>query len=104
MQANGAEMLRLAIVLCVENRIKVCAPVHDAILIEAPTKDIEEHVQRASQLMIEASSIVLSGFELRVDSEVFSYPDSYLDGRGKEMWDFIIKNIDEIKSKEICCD
>jgi DNA polymerase I-like protein with 3'-5' exonuclease and polymerase domains len=101
MQANGAEMLRLAIILCVQDGIKVCAPVHDAILIEAPTKDIEEHVRRASQLMIEASSIVLSGFKLRVDSQVFSYPKTYIDGRGKDMWDFIIKNIDELKKQGV---
>ena len=35
MQANGAEMLRLACMFGVEAGIKICAPVHDAILIEA---------------------------------------------------------------------
>ena len=33
MQANGAEMLRLACCFAVEQGIRVCAPVHDAILI-----------------------------------------------------------------------
>src|SRR5262249_15536967 len=36
MQANGAEMLRLACCLATERGISVCAPVHDAILIQAP--------------------------------------------------------------------
>src|SRR5204862_5219938 len=36
MQANGAELLRLACCFAVESGIRVCAPVHDAILIEAP--------------------------------------------------------------------
>lgn len=36
MQGNGAEMLRLACCLLVEAGIRVCAPVHDAVLIEAP--------------------------------------------------------------------
>src|SRR3954464_13305113 len=36
MQANGAEMLRLACCLATERGIRVCAPVHDALLIEAP--------------------------------------------------------------------
>ena len=36
MQANGAEMLRLACCLATERGIAVCAPVHDALLIEAP--------------------------------------------------------------------
>src|SRR5215210_5707630 len=33
MQANGAEMLRLACSLAIERGIEVCAPVHDAVLI-----------------------------------------------------------------------
>lgn len=32
MQANGAEMLRLACVKIVENGVKLCAPIHDAYL------------------------------------------------------------------------
>ena len=34
MQANGAEMLRLACCLATEQGIEVCAPIHDALLIE----------------------------------------------------------------------
>jgi hypothetical protein len=33
MQANGAEMLRLACCLATECGIEVCAPIHDAVLI-----------------------------------------------------------------------
>ena len=36
MQANGAEMLRLACCLATERGVGVCAPVHDALLVEAP--------------------------------------------------------------------
>ena len=36
MQANGAEMLRLACCLATERGIQVCAPIHDAVLICAP--------------------------------------------------------------------
>ena len=36
MQANGAEMLRIACCLVTERGIDVCCPVHDAILIEGP--------------------------------------------------------------------
>ena len=39
MQANGAEMLRLACCLATERGVKVCAPVHDALLIEADRAD-----------------------------------------------------------------
>jgi len=33
MQANGAEMLRLACCLTTESQVEVCMPVHDALLI-----------------------------------------------------------------------
>ena len=64
MQANGAEMLRLACCLVVEAEIRLCAPIHDAILIEAPLKDLDECVVRAQELMAEASKIILDGFKL----------------------------------------
>ena len=86
MQANGAEMLRLACCLVVEAGITVCAPVHDAILIEAPLNELPDTIKRTQALMAEASRVVLSGFELRTDAEVIRYPDRYSDGRGRVMW------------------
>ena len=59
MQANGAEMLRLACSLTTEAGIRVCAPVHDAILIEAKSDEIDKQVALTISLMEEASSLVL---------------------------------------------
>ena len=42
MQANGAEMMRIACILAVEAGIEVCAPVHDAFLIEAAAHEIAD--------------------------------------------------------------
>src|SRR5262249_40955937 len=47
MQANGAEMLRLGCCLATERDIRICAPVHDAILIEAPIDQIDAAVTAA---------------------------------------------------------
>ena len=41
MQANAAEMLRLACCLTTELGVEVCAPVHDAILICAPVERLD---------------------------------------------------------------
>ena len=46
MQANGAEILRLACCYMIEAGIRVCAPVHDAVLIEAPIRKIEEEISK----------------------------------------------------------
>ena len=86
MQGNGAEMLRLACCLMVEAGITICAPVHDAVLIEAPSEKLAQTIVQAQSLMSEASAIVLDGFRLRTDVERFDYPNRYCDARGETMW------------------
>jgi DNA polymerase-1 len=89
MQANGAEMLRLACCLTTERGIRVCAPVHDALLIEAPTPDLERSVDDTQAAMAEASMTVLDGFHLRSAARLIRYPDRYQDERGVQMWSLI---------------
>jgi DNA polymerase I-like protein with 3'-5' exonuclease and polymerase domains len=98
MQANGAEMLRLACCLGTERDIEVCAPVHDALLICAPIDHMQADVARMQQAMAEASRIVLDGFELGTDVKIVTYPDRYMDERGTVMWDRIMKLINEQQS------
>jgi DNA polymerase I len=95
MQANGAEMLRLACCLGIEQGIEVCAPVHDAVLICAPLDRLDDEVARMQEVMAEAARIVLNGFELGTDAHVVRYPDRYMDERGVRMWDRVMKLIDE---------
>lgn len=86
MQANGAEMLRLACCLATEQGICVVAPVHDAVLIEAPLDCLDSEVLRMQSIMEEASEIVLSGFALRSDAKLIRYPERFSDERGTGMW------------------
>jgi hypothetical protein len=86
MQANGAEMLRLACCLATERGIEVCAPVHDAVLICAPLERLDADVVAMQDAMQEASHVVLDGFQLRTDAAVVRYPDRYMDERGAVMW------------------
>lgn len=95
-QANGAEMLRLACCLMVERGIALCAPIHDAVLIESPLDEIDEAVAAAQAAMREASAIVLGGFELATDAEIIRSPDRYMDERGTEMWSCVLEILDEI--------
>ncbi len=100
MQANGAEMMRVACVAIVEEGIKLCAPVHDALLIEAPLSQIDETVQKTQYLMKEASKAILSGFELRSDAKIIRYPDHYKAEKGQGVWEIICNLLDEISKKE----
>ena len=86
MQANGAEMMRLACCLATERGIRLCCPVHDALLIEAPLDQIDGAVVTTQLAMKEASEIVLAGFSLRTDAKIIRYPDRYSDKRGELMW------------------
>ncbi len=94
MQANGAEMLRLACILAIKLGVKVIAPVHDAILIEFPLDQAVDHIEAAQNAMARASQIVLSGFELKTDVQEFLYPARFVDERGRAMWDLVWEIID----------
>jgi hypothetical protein len=94
MQANGAEMLRLACCLATERDIEVCAPIHDAVLICAPLDRLDVDVVRMQDAMREASRVVLGGFELGTDATVVRYPDRYVDERGTVMWQRVMALLD----------
>jgi len=86
MQANGAEMLRLACCFATERGIRVCAPVHDAILIEAPLAELNDAAAATVSEMDHASREVLGGYKLRVETRLICHPDRFLDERGLWMW------------------
>jgi len=97
MQANGAEMLRLACCLMVQAGLEVCAPVHDAILIAAPTAQADKVCTTARDLMERASQEVLGGFKLRTDEKIISSPDRFMDPRGEVMWNTVWDLIGKIE-------
>ena len=90
-QAHGAEMLRLACCMLVEAGVGLCAPVHDAVLIEAPMDTIDAGVERARAITVEASRIVLGGFEIGTDSTIVRYPDRYVDEAGEDFWNTVTR-------------
>jgi DNA polymerase family A len=89
MQSHGAEMLRLACCLATERGIHVCAPVHDALLVEASEEAIDTTVAQTQAAMAEASALVLPGFPLRTEAKIVRYPERYLDPRGVQMWETV---------------
>lgn len=101
MQANAADMLRIACILMVERGIRICAPVHDAVLVEAPERDIEAHVAISKSCMEEASKHVLSGFALTSDEEIIRYPDRFLDEDATEFWGEVMSILADLKRESI---
>jgi hypothetical protein len=98
MQANGAEMLRLACCEGTEAGIQICAPVHDAVLIAAPLDRIDADVANMRAIMGNASKFLLRGFEIGTHEKTIRYPDHYTDKRGTEMWQKVIQVVDQFES------
>jgi DNA polymerase-1 len=100
MQANGAEMMRLACCLATERGVEVCAPIHDAILITAPIERIDDDAAKMRAAMDEASQMVLDDFTLRTDVDIIRYPDRYMDPRGVVMWDRVTQLLAQVEDKK----
>jgi hypothetical protein len=87
-QTTGAVLLRLAVVLAARKGVRIIAPIHDALLIEAKDEDIEEHVRLAKQAMDEACRAVL-GDLIRTEHQIIHSGGRYYDEKGKKLWDVI---------------
>jgi DNA polymerase-1 len=91
MQANGAEIMRLATIYIIDNELELCAIIHDAFMILSPANRIDDDMLILSECMRRASRVVLRGFELRLDSKVILYPQRYeADKRSRQQWDDLI--------------
>ncbi|TPO05171.1 DNA polymerase [Mesorhizobium sp. B1-1-5] len=96
MQANGAEMMRIAAIAAVELGIRVAAPVHDAFLIESPLEELDDRLAEMRRIMAQAGEAVC-GLPIRTDSVVIKAPGRFVDERGADMWDRIIGRLERVK-------
>jgi hypothetical protein len=97
-------MLRIACIMAARHRIRILAPVHDAVLIEAPIERIEADVALMQEIMRRASRIVLNAdasgtHELRTDAKIIRYPERYCDNRGAAIWDRVLELLREQSSQ-----
>lgn len=100
MQANGAEMLRLACCMLTEQGIRVCAPIHDAVLIEVPVTEMDALAAKAQRIMAEASALVLDGFTLSSHKMCITETTPWKDEKGKELWDKLIKHLPDLPAPD----
>ena len=93
MQANGAEMMRIAAIAATEAGIQVCAPVHDAFLICAPLEQLDGKIAEMRSIMLKAGRAVLGGIEVRTDVNVVKWPDRYQEDAGIAMWETVMRHL-----------
>ena len=95
MQANGAEMLRFAVINADAVGVNIVAMVHDALLIEAPVEGIDKHIELTVRAMNDASSVLLDGLELHTDVEVIMPGERFVSGDALDKWNEINKMIND---------
>ena len=99
-QGSGADILRIACIWANRHGLRLLAPVHDAVLIEAPIERIEADVALMEELMRRASRIVLGGHELRTDAKVIRHPERYTDRRGDAVWANVLQLLAEYQTQQ----
>jgi len=92
-QASCAEVLRAA---CVELCDRgwgpyLAAPHHDAIYMHVPIELAEEAKRALEECLINAGDAVMDDpdFQLRVDSDIETYPGHYVDPDGATLWKIV---------------
>jgi DNA polymerase I-like protein with 3'-5' exonuclease and polymerase domains len=96
MQANGAEMLRLAAWRLCEADIVPVMLIHDGILLEETNPEKIEH---AREIMLQAGRDVCNGFEIGVDIDQMLVGGArYYDKRevARKLWDTMMEALEAI--------
>jgi DNA polymerase I len=105
-QTTGADILRIACIMAVRHGIRLIAPVHDAVLIEASIDRIEAGVALMQDIMRRASRVVLGNdsngvaIELRTDAKIIRYPERYRDARGNKIWEDVMDLLNAIRKQQ----
>jgi DNA polymerase I len=103
-QATGADILRLACVWATRRGLRLLAPVHDALLLEASLDRIEADVALLQEIMRRASRVVLNStlfgpLELRTDVKIVRFPGRYSDPRGEAIWNDVLGLLAEFQQQ-----
>jgi len=103
-QSTCADMFRLAYIRGTRHGLTLIAPVHDAVLLEAPEDRIEADVALMREIMRRASRVILNptaggAIELRTDVKIIRYPDRFTDPRGAALWETMLKLLAERRER-----
>ncbi len=93
MQGHGADILRVACILGWERGVTICAPLHDAVLIEAAEADIDHVVEVMRGAMI-AAGIAVIGRPLRVSHEIIRRDSVWVPRSARPTWDRVLAALD----------
>jgi hypothetical protein len=96
-QGCGADILRVATIRAFEAGIRICALVHDSIVVEAAISDIDRTAEETYKIMIQATVDVI-GAPIPVDCKITRYPDRVHDDDGVDDFKLLMAMLAEIES------
>ena len=100
-QSNAAAIFRLAGLMARRLSVRICAVVHDALLIEAPVERLELDILRTTECLERASRMFLHGLTLRVDPKVIREGERFSDEkRGARVWAHVERTLREMEPSE----
>ena len=98
-QSEGGEILRNTLIRLTNANIKVCATVHDSILIECQLPELKDEIRIAKQCMIDAASYVVGGTGIMVDVNVHR-GNFKPDEADQKIFDTIFEEIEKYKADQ----
>jgi DNA polymerase-1 len=84
-QAAGADVMRAAACVANEQGIRLIATVHDALVIEAPADQINNHADFTARVMRQVCERLLN-LPARTDTTIAVAPERYRDEDGQPLW------------------
>ena len=98
-QSAGSEILHVLVVLAERRGLKIIAPVHDAVMVEADVADADDASVALDRAMRDASAVLLKGYELPTDQQIVRPGEHFTDKRGAQMWGTVSRLVDRLESK-----
>lgn len=100
-QSTGAEILHAACILAERRGIEIVAPVHDAIMAEAPAEQAEDTSIALDRVMRDAAAVVLRGYELPTDVQIVEPSKRFFEERAEEMWGTINRLVIKLEKENV---
>jgi hypothetical protein len=103
MQSHGAEMLRLAMTYAADQKVPICAPLHDALFAVAPAAEEKAVTDALLACMNRASKDVI-GVVVPTEVEVVRFPNRFVPTKKPEAiqtWAAMMEALERLESNEI---
>jgi DNA polymerase family A len=98
-QSTASEIYHVATMLAERRGIQLVASIHDALIAEADARDAKDVSAALDQVMRDASSLVLRGYELPTEEQIVMPGHRFFDKNGLDMWRTIMALLNKLEAR-----